>query len=230
MSGFSVPFPLHFMTRFVRAIHCLYSFWSTEPASWMTILLLDYILYMRVMALFSQDEKLAIWLKSLFGLEAAFTLGILLYESLAEGIAVETLAKGVTICEVEKVLPVMWPTLYWAGPLAYEFILMVLALYKAADFWRSSAGLRGFGLVKVIVQDQAIYFLLVISCGCCKIISFHLATFNLLHDNLFDTIGGATLLCVLGSRLLVNLKEAGERGVNGGTSYRASTMSNMEFS
>ncbi|EJD06090.1 uncharacterized protein FOMMEDRAFT_153453 [Fomitiporia mediterranea MF3/22] len=38
-----------------------------------------------------------------------------------------------------------------------------------------------------------------------------------------DVAGNPALLCVLGSHLLINLKEAGELGVNGGTNYRSKT-------
>ena len=50
--------------------------------------------------------------------------------------------------------------------------------------------------------------------------------------SLLGAIGDPSFLCILGSRLLVNLKEAGELGVNQGTSYRLSscqTVSEMEF-
>ena len=39
-------------------------------------------------------------------------------------------------------------------------------------------------------------------------------------------MGSPTLLCILGGQLLINLKEAGERGANGGTNY---TVSGIEF-
>lgn len=44
--------------------------------------------------------------------------------------------------------------------MVYGIILMALALYKAAEFWRLSSGLKGFYLVKVLIIDQAIYFVL----------------------------------------------------------------------
>lgn len=37
---------------------------------------------------------------------------------------------------------------------------MILALYKAAEYWRESAGFHGFALVTILVRDQALYFLL----------------------------------------------------------------------
>ena len=37
---------------------------------------------------------------------------------------------------------------------------MALALYKAAEYWRMSAGFKGFRLVKVLIEDQLLYFFL----------------------------------------------------------------------
>lgn len=44
--------------------------------------------------------------------------------------------------------------------MVYSVTLMALAIYKAAEFWRLSSGFKGFNLVKVIIVDQAIYFVL----------------------------------------------------------------------
>lgn len=43
--------------------------------------------------------------------------------------------------------------------MVYGLILMGLALYKAAEFWKLSAGFNGFELVKVLIEDQVIYFM-----------------------------------------------------------------------
>lgn len=42
----------------------------------------------------------------------------------------------------------------------YGTMLMCLALYKAAEYWRMSDNLKGFSLIKVLIVDQAIYFVL----------------------------------------------------------------------
>ena len=47
--------------------------------------------------------------------------------------------------------------------------------------------------------------------------------------NLLGAAGSPILLCILGSHLLINLKEAGELGVNKGTNYRSRTISDVEF-
>ncbi|EJC99531.1 uncharacterized protein FOMMEDRAFT_160597 [Fomitiporia mediterranea MF3/22] len=46
---------------------------------------------------------------------------------------------------------------------------------------------------------------------------------------LLKQIGNPSFLCILGSRLLFNLKEAGKLGINEGTNYRIKTLSNIEF-
>ncbi|KAH8112188.1 hypothetical protein DFH11DRAFT_1512040 [Phellopilus nigrolimitatus] len=196
----------------------------------MTVLLIDYILLIRVLALYHEDKRLATCLRTVFGLEAAFGLGLLIYTLIYEEIAVWELAEGVTFCGVNRTTPKVWGALYWlvlvAAPMLYAIILMILALYKAAEHWRVTAGFSQFTLVKVLIQDQAIYFIMYSFLHAYPVL--HIP--NVLLAYLLNTLGTPSLLCVLGSHLLVHLKEAGERGANGGTSYRMQTMSNIEFS
>ncbi|KAH8109807.1 hypothetical protein DFH11DRAFT_1515096, partial [Phellopilus nigrolimitatus] len=117
-----------------------------------------------------------------------------------------------------------------AAPMLYAIILMALALYKAAEHWRETAGFSQLTLVKVLIQDQAIYFIMVIICSVMQILLDQLDITNPLLADLLDMLGSPSLLSVLGSHLLVHLKEAGERGANGGTSYRMKTMSSIGFS
>ena len=44
-------------------------------------------------------------------------------------------------------------------PLAYEALLLVLAMYRATAFWKAN-GVHGSRLVWVLVKDQVVYFLL----------------------------------------------------------------------
>lgn len=44
--------------------------------------------------------------------------------------------------------------------MVYGIMLMVLAIYRAAELWRLSSGFKGSKLVKVLIVDQAIYFVL----------------------------------------------------------------------
>ncbi|KAH8104857.1 hypothetical protein DFH11DRAFT_1519322, partial [Phellopilus nigrolimitatus] len=113
-------------------------------------------------------------------------------------------------------------------PMLYGIILMVLALYKAAEHWRVTAGFSQFNLVKVLIQDQAIYFIVVILCNAMEIVGVQFFIPNFVLAGILTTLGNPCFLCVLGSHLLVHLKEVGERG--GGTSYRMKTISDVEFS
>ena len=45
-------------------------------------------------------------------------------------------------------------------PLSFGAVLLVLALYKAKEYWTMSSGLKGMELVKVLIIDQFLYFLL----------------------------------------------------------------------
>lgn len=45
------------------------------------------------------------------------------------------------------------------GPVVFGTLLMVLALYKAPQYWRQ-AGFRGSNLVILILKDQLLYFAL----------------------------------------------------------------------
>ncbi|KAH8111738.1 hypothetical protein DFH11DRAFT_1611591 [Phellopilus nigrolimitatus] len=215
----------------------------------MILLLIDYILLMRVLALYHQgkstpdttntmgtyhsiDKKLAACLRAGDPGVAAlhFTLGIFIYGKLREEIVVGRLADAVTICGVDGNLPNMWGAISWTVPMVWAITLMVLALCKAAEFWRISAGFKDFSLVKVLMQDQAVHFILVIFCSIINIISDQLQISNDFLAGIIGISGSPSFLCVVGSRLLVHLKEAGERGLNGGTSYRMGTITSIEFS
>ena len=42
----------------------------------------------------------------------------------------------------------------------YAFILMCLALYRATSYWNASRGFKGMALLKVVIRDQVLYFIL----------------------------------------------------------------------
>ncbi|KAH8109872.1 hypothetical protein DFH11DRAFT_1547956 [Phellopilus nigrolimitatus] len=188
------------------------------------------ILLMRVLALYHQDKRLSACLRTLFGLEAAYTLGVLIFSIIHREIVVGELAKGITACGNNGSSLKVWGASSWAAIMVYEIILMVLALHKAAEHWRETAGFSQFTLVKVLIQDQAIYFTMAIFCSVMQILSTELEISGIILSSLLSILGSPSFLCVLGSYMLVNLKETGERGVNGGTSYAMRTMSNIEFS
>lgn len=52
---------------------------------------------------------------------------------------------------------------------------------------------------------------------------FKLRVSNGLLSALLDTLGSPAFLCILGSRMLFNLKEAAEKGSNDGTTLKTTT-------
>ena len=62
-----------------------------------------------------------------------------------------------------------------------------------------------------------------------NILQFKLQLSNVILANVLEALGNPSFLCVLGSRMLFNMKEAAEYGVNEGTNYMASTVSAIEF-
>lgn len=126
----------------------------------------------------------------------------------------------------------------------YELTLMTLAIRKAAKIWKENAGADGFDLVKILIRDQAVYFVAYVNDHNRRDLSdepnfrvifvgiFQAASFANLSVGLsiaFNYIGNPNLLSIPGSRLLLNMRQAGERSVNPGTSCRPATMSGMEF-
>ena len=123
---------------------------------------------------------------------------------------------------------------------------MALAVYKATIIWKEEEKIKGLNLVKVLTQDQVLYFIVYEACFVrhlavlikheprvifCAVASVMAYTVDLSQDlrNLFNTLGNPSLLCVLGSHLLIHLREAAEEGRNEGTSYRSKSLSMINF-
>ena len=64
-----------------------------------------------------------------------------------------------------------------------------------------------------------------------NIIEFKLTFSSVFAANVLDTLGNPALLTILGSRMMFNLKEAAEIGMNEGTNVRVAsrTMSAIDF-
>ncbi|KAL5514492.1 hypothetical protein ACEPAG_2581 [Sanghuangporus baumii] len=203
--------------------------WAGSFCNLLVIVLIDYILLIRVLALYSQDKRLSCCLKVLLGLEAAAGLAISIYGKIVEGVVVGRLAKGITICGSENAPPQTIDTISRILPMGYGLLLMCLALYKAAEYWKMSSGFKGFHLVRILIRDQVLYYGFIILCSVTRITDSKLSSISLLASILVGAAGSPTLLCILGGQLLINLKQAGERGANGGTNYTPKSVSNIEF-
>ena len=125
-------------------------------------------------------------------------------------------------------------------PLAYGFLLLILALFKGHEFWKLH-GHSGSRLVLVLIKDQAFYYILYVpslNYWALIIILYRVtlcSVFLIMDDRfknasaIFQSLGSPTLLCVFGSRMFFNLKEAAEHGVNVGTNWSSYSHSAICF-
>ncbi|KAH8109389.1 hypothetical protein DFH11DRAFT_1515635 [Phellopilus nigrolimitatus] len=219
---------IYFANRYIGILGAVCGILGGSWKDWTIIITIDYILLMRVSALYHQNKKFAACLRTIFVLEAALGLAALIYT------IIYAKSKQNIYCRVYSLLnncsSFCMETCRRAVLMVYAIILMVLALYKAAQYWRESAGFSQFNLLTVLIQDQAIYFILVIFCSIMGIVSYQVYTQSPLLANVLSVLVYPRLLCVLGSHLLIHLKEAGERRANGGTSYRMEATSSIDFS
>ncbi|KAH8115946.1 hypothetical protein DFH11DRAFT_1542749 [Phellopilus nigrolimitatus] len=199
----------------------IFEAWTHQIAGMIGILLIDFILLLRVLAFCSGDKKTSRRLLALFALEVVLMFAILLYIEISLQGEISCSNIGVVIdgllkCGNNGVFHRNWATAYWVIPLAFELVLLGLIMREASKFWKTWQDFRGSRLVAVLIRDQVLYFLVVITCGVASMMSYWLGGGP--FQSLVSGFTNASLPCVLGSRLLFNLHEAAEKGLNGGTS------------
>ncbi|PAV14983.1 hypothetical protein PNOK_0953600 [Pyrrhoderma noxium] len=154
------------------------------------------ILVLRTLALCHNGRNISIFLYSLVTIEAIIVFIISLKADPLFSVTSLKFGLHLSFCDenIDLASSILIPNIVsWLLPVLTSLFLMVLAIYKSADYWKMSSGFKGLKLVEVLIRDQAVYFFV---------------------------------------RMMFNLKEAGELGVNGGTNYRPSlsgTLSSPEF-
>ncbi|KAL5514184.1 hypothetical protein ACEPAG_2272 [Sanghuangporus baumii] len=222
-----------FLNRFlgllasVSTLVCKVTAWIFLISNSAIFILIDYILAIRVIAIYDQDRRLNICLKTLLGIEAVAGLSLLIYSELRQQPTAAQIPGLTPVCAVFSDPPLAVVIISALAPLLYGLILLILALYKAAEYWRLSARFTDFRLVRVVVQDQVLYYGAVIFICVLKIVNLPLTDSSPLVSEILYVASNTIFLCVLGGQLLVNLKEEGENGVSDGTSR---TISEIEFS
>ncbi|KAL5524850.1 hypothetical protein ACEPAF_9996 [Sanghuangporus sanghuang] len=191
---------VYFANRFVGIFGTVaflyghFATWTRSIAQWITIALIDYILMIRVLALYCRAKSISICLNILFVMSASSKLGIIIYGLHSQQNAVFSLGNYGTVCGVNK-------TPSWKLGMFDWLIPMVL------------------------------YFMLIILCSMFAILGFKLVIPNVILADILSSLGNPSFLSLLGSRMLINLKEAGERGQNEGTNYKipSMTLSDIDF-
>ncbi|EJD03182.1 uncharacterized protein FOMMEDRAFT_134292 [Fomitiporia mediterranea MF3/22] len=210
-------------------LYCSATAWLKSLSDLTVRVIIDYILLHRVLALYCYERRLSMPLKILFVMEEGFRLGALIYLVHAQEVTAIRLSDNVTLCTVGKALSLQLLIIDWIIPLAYELLIMGLTLARAVEFWQLSAGFKGLTLVKIVVLDQIMYFALVIICCLFNLLQFAIREASVVTQTITYALGSTSFLCILGSRMLFNLKEAGQNGLNEGTSYRLTQTGPEEF-
>ncbi|OCB83942.1 hypothetical protein A7U60_g9151 [Sanghuangporus baumii] len=206
----------------------LFSFWTGSVSALITMVLIDYIILIRVPALYHQNNKLDLCLKFLLALNAIAGLTMLIYGNQVEQYTAGSLAEVITVCGYNGLVQKNLSIISWTVPLALESLLLILALPKAAEYWKPSFGFKGLHLIGVLIRDQLIYFGSIILFCVLNIVELSVPDIDVNISYFLGMIANPTMLCLLGGQLLINMKEAGERGANAGTSYIPS-VGNIEF-
>ncbi|PAV20810.1 hypothetical protein PNOK_0343700 [Pyrrhoderma noxium] len=216
---------------------CAFSLWTRDIGDLLTVIIVDYILILRVLAFWNNNKKLAIIFKSFLVLEAIAKLIIFMVMIVKYDPRATILAKGITVCggkQDQLALIAKLEMVDWLMPTIFEFILMIMALYKTGLSWRMS-GIKGSRLIKVIITDQIIYYIMILFCSIVKIVFFHIQS-SAVYTNLgaLQVLGSPSFLCLLGSHMFFNLKEAASTEEDGhistarqGTVF--SSVSNLRF-
>ncbi|PAV17982.1 hypothetical protein PNOK_0646800 [Pyrrhoderma noxium] len=182
--------------------------WSLNLTNCVIIISIDYILMKRVLALYLQGRQIERVLKSLLVLASLIKIILFAYIQSKIPVLVGVLAEGTTVCGESGPQPPLYLYIFdWGFPLLFEGVLMVLAFFKASLYWKRSTSFGAF-LVKVLIRDQFIYLLLATFCSVLSIIENNIPISNKFISAVFLVIGNPSILCVLGSRMLFNLKES----------------------
>lgn len=131
-------------------------------------------------------------------------------------------------------------------PIAYEILLLILAIFKSSEHWKLN-GFHGSRLIFVLVRDQAMYFMMCATSRGHALYELIDASFsaicvvvfiiigdkfeldNSLIMRIIFSLGNPAFLSILGSRMFFNLKEAAEHGVNVGTNRSSYSQSDIQF-
>lgn len=192
---------------------------------------------LRVLALWHNSKMLSTILHILIICEAVSKTALSFAANIVDEPQSFVLARGVALCgtldyQLKHALSLQ--LVDWVINASVGFVLLVLALYKAIDHWKLS-GIKKSSLINIMIEDQITYYILVLFCSAMNFANERVRSTELsVRNSIFSLIGNPGLLCLLGSRMFLNLKEVAEPCVvdessNPNHSASAGTISNPRF-
>ncbi|KAI5120051.1 hypothetical protein M0805_007803 [Coniferiporia weirii] len=183
---------------------CTFQFYFQQWTGWISVLLVEIILIIRVNTLYERSRKSTVLLAFFFVIQAGIMAAVLsIFDSVTEifvWVAVNT-------CGSYEAPP-KWVAIFWLPPVIMDFGLLVLTFRKALAIRRMMPGnnWRDFQLHRTLVRDQALYFTGGTRILICSLTNMAFLAFS--SSLLCDALGFALgFPCVMGSRILLNLRE-----------------------
>ncbi|PAV22947.1 hypothetical protein PNOK_0001400 [Pyrrhoderma noxium] len=205
----------------MQLIDCSFSQWSNAAANNITIIIVDYILMLRVLALWNNNEKLLVSLKTLLFVEAVAKTRRAAKSCTAMAIEVATNLSFCGTFAYRDPHLINLGVIDWMLPAIVGLVFLSLALIKGVKYMKYPA-FGGVRLVKILIEDQAFYYAIALSCSVLNIIQFKVRIRNSALTSVFSVLGNPSFQCLLGSRLFFNLKEAALGTSEGSTRHTKS--------
>jgi len=205
---------------------CNFSFQFEVYTALVAYLLAQAVMCIRVHALYSRSKFIFAFLLVLYIMQGAAMLGV----EIAFDLSITIIGiPALTACDTTTGTTPFWIFANWIPPIFFELILLSLTLYKAYEYYHMSSAPDArpqSDLMRVFVRDQICYFIAIVLAG--TVTMFFQA--DPAESNLINIALNFTLAvpCIIGSRLLLNLKEVGEKKVYAGS--RRLDITDPEFS
>ncbi|KAL5522956.1 hypothetical protein ACEPAF_1223 [Sanghuangporus sanghuang] len=176
-------------------------FYFQQWTGWIAVLLVEIILIIRVNTLYERSRTSTLVLSTIFFAQAALMATVLIKWDL---ISILVFFDDIHACG-SQLAPPYWISFFWLPPIIMDFILLVLTLRKSLALRRITPGKSWseLRLHRTLVRDQALYFVGIFICSLAN-----MGFFTIYPKILCAALGFALgFPCVMGSRILLNLRE-----------------------
>ncbi|OCB90549.1 hypothetical protein A7U60_g2227 [Sanghuangporus baumii] len=176
-------------------------FYFQQWTGWIAVLLVEVILIIRVNTLYERSRTSTLVLSTIFFAQAALMATVLIKWDL---ISILVFFDDIHACG-SQLAPPYWISFFWLPPIIMDFILLVLTLRKSLALRRITPGKSWseLRLHRTLVRDQALYFVGIFICSLAN-----MGFFTIYPKILCAALGFALgFPCVMGSRILLNLRE-----------------------
>ncbi|KAL5481101.1 hypothetical protein ACEPAI_10042 [Sanghuangporus weigelae] len=176
-------------------------FYFQQWTGWIAVLLVEIILIIRVNTLYERSRTSTLVLSTLFFAQAALMATVLIKWDL---ISILAFFDDIHACG-SQLAPPYWISFFWLPPIIMDFILLVLTLRKSLALRKITPGKNWseLRLHRTLVRDQALYFVGIFICSLAN-----MGFFTIYPKILCAALGFALgFPCVMGSRILLNLRE-----------------------